>query len=282
MPVSALVSVIRFPCLGAIPAGGAVAGTRRIAGQGPRRSGDRWFGSAKSRWSTRRASRRSAAPPAERRREVLGQLALELEPSSPSTGCAKARRLGVQELALEPVAASRRRTAGRRRAGGRSPQVGADLVGAAGLQPDLEQRLAGQQLDDLEVGHRRTRAAPADDDPLRGDRWSRPSGASIVPVRDCGQPVDQREVARGRPRARRSSRSGPCGRSVAGRRPAARRCPCRAGGRSRAAPGPRRRRAARRAPRPGSARDCRAPGGRPGRPACRRPPGTRPPRRSGG
>ena len=134
-------------------------------------------------------------------------------------------------------------------------EVGADLVRAPGLEARLDQRVGRQQLEHLEVGAGLARAAPADRPPLR-----RPVVAAERrvdrPRARPRPPLDQRQVGRARPRgALISPRAGGAPRRR-GRRPSARRCPCRAGGRSPAAPGPRRRRAARRARRPASVPRC--------------------------
>ena len=88
---------------------------------------------------------------------------------------------------LPPRADARRRggasagTGGRARSAARDPycgiaddgvadrrEVGADLVGAAGLEADVEQRFAGQPLATSKWVTRRTRAAPADHDAAPG------------------------------------------------------------------------------------------------------------------
>ena len=181
----------------------------------------------------------------------------------------------VQELAVEAVAAAGRRTADRRRPGGRSPACGRGSGGCARSRagPRAGRRF-GSRSHHLEVGDRRSRPAAADDDPLRravvapegGVDRPRPRGRAFP------RPAPRTACA---PRGRRSRLRAPCEPRRCGRRRAGPRCRGRAGGRSPGAPDPRRRRAGRRARRRASAHGPREPCGRPGRPACRRSRGAR-------
>ena len=120
-------------------------------------------------------------------------------------------------------------------------QVGADLVGAPGLQRDLQQRGARQRLDHLEVGARRRAAGRCSVDMTVRRRRSRPSGASMVPRAGVRAAGHQRQVG-----ALHLARRGSC---AGGRReprrtwppPAAPTCRGRGGGRCPGARGRRRR-----------------------------------------
>ena len=94
----------------------------------------------------------------------------------------------MQELALEAVAAgvAVAGVAGDRMAD--RGEVGADLVRAAGLEARLDQGVGGQRLEHREVGARRRARRGRAPTRFSGARWSRPSGASIVPERERGRP----------------------------------------------------------------------------------------------
>ena len=149
----------------------------------------------------------------------------------------------MQELALDPVAAraavgvvTEQRVADRR-------EVGADLVGAAGLEARLE------------VG-----VAPAAARSPRSGCGPRASPPPRPPSGSAGAIAADRGVDRPRARARAARRRAPGRRRLTsraliwacerphrprrcGRRPSGRTCPCRAGGRCPGRSGPRRRRA---------------------------------------
>ena len=101
--------------------------------------------------------------------------------------------VGVQELALEAVAllAAVGRVAGQRVAD--RGEVGADLVGAAGLQARLEVGLGGEQLEHLEVGAGLPRGGAGDRHPV-----ALPRGAADRRVDRPGArgepPAGQRQV----------------------------------------------------------------------------------------
>ena len=99
----------------------------------------------------------------------------------------------MQELALQAEAprAAVGAVAGERMAD--RGEVGPDLVRAAGLQPRADQRVAVEEALDLEVRAGLARRRPRTDMRVRS-RASRPSGASIVPVRDSEPPAGQRQV----------------------------------------------------------------------------------------
>ena len=74
----------------------------------------------------------------------------------------------MQELACEAVAARAPvALVGDDRVADRG-EVDANLVGAAGLEPDLEQGVVSDHLHDLEVGHRRARRPPSHRPAFRG------------------------------------------------------------------------------------------------------------------
>ena len=196
------------------------------------------------------------------------------------SGCLNIKFARVQELArqAEPpaaVAPPYARVAAHRMADRR--EVGADLVGAAGLEPHAQQRGARQRLHDLEVGDRaagacrcaststvRVAAVAAD------RRVDRAAAAS-------GRPVDERQVLALRPRARGSApaaRGGPprtCATTSSPEVSRSRRWTI--PGRSGSAPPARR---GRPAPARASPVGGRAPGAPPRRRACRPPSGARP------
>ena len=141
-------------------------------------------------------------------------------------------------------------------------------MSAPRLQPRPHQGVAGQDLDHLEVGARLPLARPPHGPPSAPPPVPPQGGVDRAAARVQGS-LDQRQVLAHHLPAADLCRERPCARPRSGRRSSGPRCPCRGGGRSRAAsPLPRPR--ARRAGRPGSRRCGRAPGGRPGRRACRR------------
>ena len=73
--------------------------------------------------------------------------------SSPVTGCCEAQAVRVQELPLEAEVAPHAvaRVAGHREVD--RGEVHADLVGPPRLERDLEERVLGQEVHELEVGH---------------------------------------------------------------------------------------------------------------------------------
>ena len=120
-------------------------------------------------------------------REVRRQRRGEARARSPLARVLEGEAVGVEELALEAVArgAAVGRVAGQRVAD--RGEVGADLVGAAGLQPRLQVGLPRQQLQHLKWVRAWREAAP--ETAIRW-RWraARPIGASIVPVREASRP----------------------------------------------------------------------------------------------
>ena len=114
--------------------------------------------------------------------------------SVPSGGTGSARRALWRNWRPRPrssraaiVAVARQRMADR-------GEVGPDLVGAPGLEPHAHERvLAGEALD-LEVGARLARPVGARGHARAVGARSRPSGASIVPVRDARLPGRERQV----------------------------------------------------------------------------------------
>ena len=165
----------------------------------------------------------------------------------------------MQELALEAVAAGAAvgGVAGQRVAD--RGEVGADLVRAPGLQPRLQVALAGRAARAPRNGcgprARRRRRPPSGGAGARRGRSARRS--SRCASRAGRRPAPGR---RARPRAPAPPPAAPRGPRRRGRRPAGRWCPCRAGGRSRGAPGPRRRRGCRPARRPASVPSCEGAG----------------------
>jgi hypothetical protein len=183
----------------------------------------------------------------------------------------------VEELALEAVAV---RSAVLRVAADRMSdrlEVHADLVGAPGLQAHPQERRR-RSASSSSKWVRAARGRSVSIDMRVRARRSRPSGASIVPLRAAGDPRQAQgtRARSGAPPAPISAAGGP---PRSWRPRAARRCPCRAGGRCPGARARRRRRrdarALRRACRRGAVRrDARRPP-----PACRRRAGRRPRRR---
>ena len=194
--------------------------------------------------------------------------------ASPVAGCVKASRWACRNWRSRPYHrppvgdVADQRVADRR-------EVGADLVGAPGLQPRLQIGLGGEQLEHREVGARLARGGA-------GDRHPVP-----LPRR-----APDRRVDRAGARARAALRPAPGRRArPRGAGPAACEGAVRlvgAGDDHQAAgvlveavddPGALRilphRRGARPARRPASGRCATAPGGRRARPACRRRPGSR-------
>ena len=174
--------------------------------------------------------------------QFLRQLRAEAQPLA-AHRVVEGEAVGVEELALEAVLplAAVRGVAGERMAD--RGEVGADLVGAAGLQPGLQVGLGAQQLDHLEMGACLARGGAGDGHAValaRGapDRGVDRAGSRGEPPPRQGQvdPLDLRGAGPA-PAAPRGPRR--CGRRRAGRW-----CPCRAGGRSPAAPLRRRHRAA--------------------------------------
>ena len=84
-------------------------------------------------------------------------------------------------------------------------------MGPAGLEPDLEQSLARAAARRPRNGSPQPAAGARRRRPVSGERWSRPSGASIVPVREDGQPSTSARYCASPTRVRRSSRSAPGG-----------------------------------------------------------------------
>ena len=125
-------------------------------------SGGGWFPSRRIvEGSAARRRGRPRAPPA----RSGGSSEAKLEPLA-AHRMGEGEPVGVQELALEPVAAvaavgrvAEQRVADR-------GEVGADLVGAAGLQPRLEVGLGAEQLEHLEVGARLARGRAGDRHPV--------------------------------------------------------------------------------------------------------------------
>ena len=156
-------------------------------------------------------------------------------------------------------------------------QVGADLVGAAGLQAHVQERGRGQLLDHREVGHRRPWPARCRWSAGARRRRSRPSGASMVPDgrrRACPPPAPgsgARAPGRRSPACRRSKAGSDLATTIRPDVSRSRRwtMPGRAGSSppaARPASAPRQRR-------PAVARGAGAP---PARRACRPPAGARP------
>src|SRR5690349_4304170 len=104
------------------------------------------------------SSRTSPPSPAERRRQVLGEVGLELERLT-AERVLEAESGAVEKLTLEPVAAVAPVAviAGDRVADG--GEMGADLVRAAGLQPCLDQSVGRQHLQNREMRSRLAGAA---------------------------------------------------------------------------------------------------------------------------
>ena len=187
--------------------------------------------------------------------------------------------LGVQELAPQPVERLRR-TPGRRARGARSP---AGARGSGGCGPSPAARAAASRPPGPRAISKwvtASRGSSVSVDRRVRTRRSRPSGASIVPVRAGGRPSTSARYSRVTARRRISSDSAKYACSVRAStiRPdvsRSRRC---------TTPGPRRGRCrpprARRAPARASPARGRDPGARRRRRACRRPAGARPRRRS--
>ena len=142
--------------------------------------------------------------------------------------------MSVQELALEAVAPARR-SADRRRPGGRSRRSGRGS-GACGRSPAAPRR--GCRAGSVSSTSKWVRAS-------RGPRPAtaiRCAGAVVAADRGVDRPgararraLDQGEVRRARPRAAGPAAAARGGPRRCARRPSARRCPCRGGGRSRGA-----------------------------------------------
>src|SRR5688572_389929 len=85
----------------------------------------------------------------ERRLEIRRQRRLEVEPVA-THGMPEAQAVRVQELPLEPQVALRAVLRIARHGQVDRREVHADLVRAAGLEPDVEQRVLGESLSHLE------------------------------------------------------------------------------------------------------------------------------------
>ena len=183
-----------------------------------------------------RAQRRGRV---EGRREVLRQRRDALDRRARDrVGEGQAR--GVQELALEPQLARRARTRGRRPRGGRSP-AGARGSGGCARSPGARAAGSGAAAPRSSVKWvTAARGSSVSVDIRVRTRRSRPIGASIVPARAGGRPVDQREVLAGDLARLQRRLERPVHVLGLARRRAARWCPCPAGARSRRGTGPRR------------------------------------------
>ena len=148
----------------------------------------------------------------ERRGEIVGQRRASRRPACRSNGCGEGQPRAWRNWRSRPSSAGRRRTRGRRTRDGRSP------AGARGSGGCARSR-AGR-------GAARSRAAPArarsacrasrgssvSVDMSVRTRRSRPSGASIVPVRAGGRPSTSARYSRVTSRAcDQASRSAPVG-----------------------------------------------------------------------
>ena len=88
-------------------------------------------------------------------------------------------------------------------------EMDADLVRPAGLEPDAQERVALEELLELEVRHRRARRVACRASGGARSCRSRPIGASIVPRRERGLPTTSARYSRvsARRRTSRCSRS---------------------------------------------------------------------------
>ena len=176
--------------------------------------------------------------------------------------------VGVEELAPEAVAGRAAVGRCRRPAGGRWRRNGRGS-GACGRSPGGPRGSSRSASSSSTSKWVRASREAAPDTAIRVALARAAADRRVDRPRARAEPAaGQREVDAARRRALATGSCSAAGASRCGRRPSGRWSPCRAGGRSPAAPG-RRRRAGRRARRRGSGRCARAPGGRPARRACR-------------